>query len=547
MWEARCPWPCRSRTKGRSVRESDFGLLETELYQRRWRVLVMTAIGTFMTPLDSSIVSVALPAIGPHLHLSYTEALWVQAAYLLVISILLIPVGRLADMHGPLRFYMMGTILFGLASIGAALSFNGTSLIVARSIQGAGGALMFSTSAAILTSVFPGKERGRVLGLNVMVAYLGLTLGPPIGGLIVSHTSWRWIFLLNVPVALLTLLVGWNLLPAEQRDRAALIAREAVSRVHHRIDLVGAAILGGMLVCFFLPLTFSPFWGWGSGRTVGLFVAAVVLFGVFVVFEGRVDEPILDLNLVRRNRTFAAANMATLLNYVAVFGIIVFTAVFLEIVQGRSPERSGLILLAQPALMAALSPFAGRLSDRVGSRALVTCGQIFIAAGMVQLALLSAVSPTSRVMLALATVGVGMAGFSSPNTSAVMGSVPRSQLNVASGFLATMRFAGQGMSIAVLGAIAAAGLGPSGGRVILLGETASKASAATYATGYRQAMFVGAGIAVLAAIISFVQERRGQEGAAEPSPETAGRLDGAPGSELGGRSGPEPNTRPADA
>jgi EmrB/QacA subfamily drug resistance transporter len=507
----------------------------------------MTAIGTFMTPLDSSIVSVALPAIGPHLRLSYTEALWVQAAYLLVISILLIPVGRLADMHGPLRFYMMGTILFGLASIGAALSFSGTSLIVARSIQGAGGALMFSTSAAILTSVFPGKERGRVLGLNVMVAYLGLTLGPPVGGLIVSHTSWRWIFLLNVPVALLTLLVGWNLLPAEQRDRAALIAREIVPRIRRRIDLVGAATLGAMLVCFFLPLTFSPFWGWGSGRTVGLFAAAVVLFGVFVAFERRVDEPILDLNLVRRNRTFAAANAATLLNYVAVFGVIVFTAVFLEIVQGHSAERSGLILLAQPVLMAALSPFAGRLSDRVGSRALVTCGQILIAGGMVQLALLSAVSPTSRVMLALATVGVGMAGFSSPNTSAVMGSVPRSQLNVASGFLATMRFAGQGMSIAVLGAIAAAGLGPNGGRVILLGEAASKASAATYATGYRQAMFAGAGVAVLAAIISFVQERRGQGGAAEPSPETAGPPGGALGSELGGGSGAELSMRPADA
>jgi MFS family permease len=302
-----------------------------------------------------------------------------------------------------------------------------------------------------------------------------------------------------------------------------------------------------MLVCFFLPLTFSPFWGWGSGRTVGLLVAAVLLFGVFVVFEGRVDEPILDLNLVRRNRTFAAANMATLLNYVAVFGVTIFTAVFLEIVQGHSAERSGLILLAQPVLMAALSPFAGRLSDRVGSRALVTCGQMLVAAGMVQLALLSAVSPTSRVMLALATVGVGMAGFSSPNTSAVMGSVPRSQLNVASGFLATMRFAGQGMSIAVLGAIAAAGIGPNGGRVILLGEAASKASAATYATGYRQAMFVGAGVAVLAAIISFAQERRGQGGAAESSPETAGPLGGALGSELGGGSGAELSMRPANA
>ena len=505
------------------MRGSDVGLQEAELYQHRWRVLAMTAVGTFMTPLDSSIVSVALPAIGPHLHLSYTEALWVQAAYLLMISILLIPVGRVADMHGPLRFYMMGAIIFGLASIGAALSFNGPSLIAARSIQGAGGALMFSTAAAIVTSVFPASERGRALGLNVMVAYLGLTLGPPIGGLIVSHTSWRWIFLLNVPVAVATLLVGWDLLPAERRDRAARLVGELASRVGRRIDLVGAVLLGAMLVAFFLPLTFSPFWGWGSRLTIGLLVAAAVLFAAFLLFERRAREPILDLNLVRHNRTFAAANTATLLNYVAVFGVTIFTAVFLEIVQGHSAQRSGIMLLAQPVLMAALSPFAGRLSDRVGSRTLVTCGQILIAAGMFQLALLSAGSSTWQVMVALATVGVGMAGFSSPNTSAVMGSVPRSQLNVASGFLATMRFAGQGMSIAVLGAIAASGLGPNGGRVILLGEAASKASAATYAVGYREAMFVGVGIVLLAAVISFLQEPlrhvRSEVPSQEPAPE----------------------------
>ena len=497
---------------------TDIGLLEAELYQRRWRVLVMTAIGALMTPLDSSIVSVALPAIGPHLHLSYTEALWVQAAYLLVISMLLIPVGRVADLHGPLRFYLAGALVFGLASIGAALSFNGASLIAARTVQGAGGALMFSTSAAILTSVFPSKDRGRVLGLNVMVAYLGLTLGPPIGGLIVTHTSWRWIFLLNIPVALATLVLGWNLLPAERRDRALLLGGELGSPVRRRIDFVGAGILGIMLVTFFLPLTFSPFWGWGSKLTIGLLVAAVLLFAAFVAFERRVREPILDLALVRRNRTFAAANTATFLNYVAVFGVTIFTAVFLEIVQGRSAQRSGLMLLAQPVLMAGLSPFAGRLSDRIGSRVLVTCGQVFIAAGMVQLAYLSAVSPTWRVMLALATVGVGMAGFSSPNTSAVMGSVPRYQLNVASGFLATMRFAGQGMSIAVLGAIAAAGLGPNGGRVILLGEAASKASASAYAVGYHRAMLTGAGIAIAAAVSSLMQERLG---APRPGPTDA--------------------------
>jgi EmrB/QacA subfamily drug resistance transporter len=470
-------------------------------------VLLLIAIGTFMTPLDSTIVSVALPAIGPHLHLSYTEALWVQAAYLLVISILLIPVGRVADMRGALRFYLLGTIIFGLASIGSAVSFNGASLIVARSFQGAGGAFMFSTSAAIVTSVFPTSERGRALGFNVMAAYIGLTLGPPVGGLIVSHTSWRWIFLLNVPVALATLLIGWGLLAPEKRDRLVLLARGAGSRARHRIDLVGAAILGVMLVAFFLPLTFSPFWGWGSVRSIVLLALAAAAFVVFVLFEGKVEEPILDLNLVRRNRMFASANFAALLNYMAVFGVTIFTAVFLEVAQGRSAQQSGLILLAQPVLMAALSPFAGRLSDRVGTRVLVSGGMTLIAVGMVELALLSASSPVWRVMLALASVGVGMAGFSSPNTSAVMGSVSRSQLNVASGFLSTMLFTGQGISIALLGAITAAGLGPNGGRVILLGEAASHASAVTYASGYREAMFVGAAVALLGAIVSALRGR----------------------------------------
>lgn len=480
-----------------------------ELQRRRWRALAIASIGTFMVPLDASIVAVALPAMGPPLHLSYTQALWVQAAYLLVTSVLLIPVGRITDSRGLVRYYLLGTTIFGLGSAAAALAPSGSFLIVARCIQGVGGAFIFSTSAAIVTSVFPAKERGRALGLNVMATYVGLTAGPPIGGLIVSHASWRWIFLINVPIAIITLLVGWVLIGAERRDREAARSRVAAEaeggtllRTARRVDFLGAGLLGALLVALFIPLTFSPFWGWHSAKTIGLLVLAVLFLIAFIVTEKRTRDPVFDLDLLRHNRTFAAANSAVFLNYVAVFAVTTLTAVFLQVVHGLSPQRAGLILLAQPVLMAALSPFTGRLSDRVGSRLLASAGMVLIAGGMVQLGFLS--TSLGRALIALGTIGVGMSLFSAPNISAIMGSVERSQLSVASGFLSTMRFTGQGISIAVLGAIAAASLGAEGGRVILLGEAASKSSAAFFADGYHLAMFVGAGLAFVGAAISLL-------------------------------------------
>jgi EmrB/QacA subfamily drug resistance transporter len=488
---------------------------ESELEQRRWHVLMLASLGAFMTPLDSSIVAVALPAIGPSLHLSYTEALWVQAAYLLVISILLIPFGRLADQHGLVRFYIAGVIVFGLSSVAAALSLNGPFLIAARCVQGAGGAFMASTSAALVTAVFPPHERGRALGINVMAVYIGLAAGPPLGGLIVTHFGWRWIFLINAPIALATVLSGWTFLGSERRDRVAALKRVARSEADwerhstsRHIDVAGASILGLMLAALFVPLTFISFWGWASPRTLGLLAVAAVLFIAFVLVEDRVSDPMLDLELLRKNRLFAAATTAALLNYAAVYGVVIFTAVFLEIAQSYSAQRAGLILLVEPVLMAALSPLAGRLSDRLGSRLLATTGMLLVALGMLELALLSVSGPMWRVLLALATVGVGMAAFSAPNTSAVMGSVHRSRLSLASGFLGTMRFTGQGISIALLGAIAASKLGPAGGRVLFLGEAASHSAAVAFAAGYREAMLAGAALAVVGGAISLV---RGQK------------------------------------
>jgi MFS family permease len=263
-----------------------------------------------------------------------------------------------------------------------------------------------------------------------------------------------------------------------------------------------------------VPLIFVPFWGWMSPLTLGLLGGFVVLLVAFVLVESRVHDPVLDLDLVRKNRVFAAGTVAAFLNYAAVYGVTTLTAVFLEIAQGYSPQHAGLLLLVQPVFMAGLSPVFGRLSDRIGSRVLATGGMLLAAAGTTQLGLLPSPAPAWRVLVALGVVGIGMAAFSSPNTSSVMGSVQRSRLSLASGFLGTMRTAGQGVSIALLGAIAASGLGPTGGRVIFLGEKASEAAASSFSNGYHTAMLVAAGLAAAGALVSMVQG---------PRPEEAGR------------------------
>ena len=479
-----------------------------ELSQRRWRVLVIASLGVFMVTLDSSILAVALPVMGTQLHLTFSEALWVQAAYILIITILVIPIGRMAERRGLLRSYALGVLLFGLFSVVAALSPGGLFLILARVFQGIGGALVLTTSAAIITAAFPPQERGRALGLNMMAATIGLTLGPPLGGLIVTHLGWRWIFLINAPVAVATLAGGWDLLGAERRDRANALTSPEYRARSSRIDFTGATLLGMLLAALFVPLIFSPLWGWVSGRTLGPLVAAAILLVLFVIVEGRVDDPILDLGLFRHNRVFAAATTASLLYHGASYGVTIFTAVFLEVVQGRSAQLAGLILLTQPAVMTCVTPFAGWLSDRFGSHGLSAVGMVVTAAGTGQLALATSTAPIWRIFAALATLGLGLSLFSSPNFSAIMGSVDRSHLGVASGVFATTRFCGQGISIAILGAIAASKLGPTGGRVILLGKSAGVNNAQAFAAGYREAMLVGAGLAIVGALISLVRERK---------------------------------------
>jgi EmrB/QacA subfamily drug resistance transporter len=466
------------------------------LEERRWVLLALTCIGAFMAPLDGSIVAVALPKMGPALNLSFGAALWVQASYLLTMAVLLIPLGRLADQRGRMHFYLAGIVIFTAGSLAAALSFNGATLILSRIVQGSGGALLTATSAAIVTAVFPPSERGRALGLNVMSVYAGLSVGPPLGGFLVDHFGWPWIFLVNLPIGLGVFAWGWFLLPVrEMRTQAS------------RSDLPGTLLLGGSLVCLLVPLSFGSQWGWAMPRTWLLLVAAALLVGAFLFAETRAKAPLLDLDLLRRNRLFAMANLAALLNYMALYGIAILTAVHLQLVQGYSARVTGWIMLSQPLVQSCLSPLAGRLSDRVGSRALSTTGMLITALGMGLLATMGRQADIPQVVTALVVVGLGMAAFSAPNTSAIMGSVDRGQLSVASAFLGTMRVMGQALSIAILGGIAASRLG-AGGWQELLKQGSSSTAAEAFSWGYAAAMLTGALLALLGAGASLTRGGR---------------------------------------
>ena len=479
-----------------------------ELHERRWELLALSSVGAFMAPLDGSIAAVALPAISPDLHLSFSASIWVQAAYLLAMAVLLIPLGRLADHRGRVHFYLAGIVVFTFGSLLAALSMNGPWLIVSRTIQGAGGALMSATAAAIVTAVFPPRERGRALGINVMAVYVGLSVGPVLGGQLVDHFGWRSIFLVNLPIGVAGLIWGWLLLPRGERQEAAA----------PRPDVFGTVLLGAALICLLVPLTFASEWGWAAARTVSLLVLSAASLAAFVFTEVRVKDPVLDLDLLLHNRLFASANLAALLNYMALYAISILTAVFLEVVQGKSAGLTGWIMLGQPGVQALLSPLSGRLSDRVGSRLLSTSGMVIIAAGMVLLATMPAGVGIPRVVASLALVGLGLAAFSAPNTSAIMGSVGRSQLSVASAFLGTMRVTGQALSVAVLAGIAASKLGRLGGRVLYSGghgagsHALALLAATHYAQGYRMAMVTGAGLALVGAVASLTRGAHAAQG-----------------------------------
>jgi EmrB/QacA subfamily drug resistance transporter len=405
-----------------------------EVASVRRAVAFVVNLGAFLTPFMAASLNLGLPAMGRELHMSATTLSWVASAYLLSAAVFTVPFGRIADIYGRRRILLYGNALFALFSLLAVFATSAAMMLTIRALQGLAGAMLFSTGTALLTSVFPPGDRGRVLGNSVTAVYLGLALGPFAGGFLTQHFGWRGIFVVNfllgvvLVVAVLTRLHGeW----AEARGES--------------FDSLGAMIYGATLVA--LMVGFSRL---STATGICLVSLGLIGLGVFIAWENRRRSPVLDISLFRANPVFAFSSLAALIHYSATFAVTFVLSLYLQSAKGLSPQQAGLVLFAQPAMMALFSPLAGRLSDRIEPRVLSSLGMSLTAAGIFLLSFLHAETSITLVVVDLVLLGVGFAFFSSPNANAVMSSLDKRHLGVGSGILGTMRLLGQNLSMGMV-------------------------------------------------------------------------------------------------
>jgi EmrB/QacA subfamily drug resistance transporter len=399
----------------------------------RRTALVSANLAAFLTPFMSSAVNVAMPAIGKEFSMSAVALGWVATAFMLFAAMCLVPLGRVADIVGRRKVFAAGLAVHTAATALAALAPSGGVLIAARGLQGLGGAMIFGTAIAVLTSVFPPGERGRVLGWNTAATYLGLSLGPVLGGFFVQAWGWRSIFWATALVSLAALVLV-----------VAKLDREWAEARGEGFDWAGSALFGLGLVALMYGFSRlrSPI---GPFLTLG----GLAALAAFAAVEARARAPVLDLRFFRRNRIFLFSNLAALVNYSSTWAVGFLLSLYLQYIKGLPPHRAGLVLIAQPVLMALCSPLAGKLSDRTEPRVIASLGMALTAAALLLFAFLRADTSFPVLVAGLAVLGLGFGLFSSPNTNAVMGSVEKRHYGVASATLGTMRLSGQMMSAGV--------------------------------------------------------------------------------------------------
>jgi EmrB/QacA subfamily drug resistance transporter len=396
--------------------------------------LIAATLASFLTPFMGASINIALPPIGREFGLDAVTLGWVATAYILAAAVFLLPFGRLADIFGRKKIFIAGLASFTITSVLVALVQNGAQLLIARVAQGVAGALLFGTGMAILTSIFPPSERGRVLGLNAAAVYIGLSLGPTVGGVVTdSSFGWRGIFLLNAILAFFALVIVITQLKTEFQECKG-----------EAFDLKGAVVYGLALCALMLGFSELP-----NSIGFALIVAGGIGLTAFIFLESRIPFPLLSVKIFRHNTVFAMSNAASLINYAATFATGFLLSLYLQFVKGFSPTDAGLILVAQPIVMALISPYAGRSADKVGARTLASLGMAISAAGLAMFIFIGNDTSMVYIIGALIVLGAGFGLFSSPNTSAVMGSVERRQYGVASATLGTTRLIGQMLSLGI--------------------------------------------------------------------------------------------------
>jgi EmrB/QacA subfamily drug resistance transporter len=406
--------------------------------------LLMVLLNGLSMPMMLSAVNVALPSIAADLAMDAVLLSWVPLAFLISSAALVLSFGRLADMFGRKRMYLIGTAGLIVSSVLATGASSGIELVAYRLLQGVTAAMIYGTHIAIVSSVYPPEERGRVIGLTVAIIYIGLTGGPLVGGWLVGLCGWQTAFLVHVPMCSASLLVGLMWVKAEWRAERP-----------GRFDIVGSILYTISIVTLMVGISSLP-----QLRSIVLITVGVLGFWLFFHHQHRRTDPLFDVSLFYSNRVFTMSCVASVIMYTATFANLVLISLYLQYLRGMTPAAAGFVLMAQPLVMALVSPYAGKLSDRIEPRVISSFGLGFTALGLLLLASIGVTTSMVLIVLYLMTTGLGFSLFSSPNANAIMGSVGAEQYGIAASSVATMRVIGQVSSMGIVAMAFAGTIGP---------------------------------------------------------------------------------------
>ncbi len=409
-------------------------------YSKKWQVLISVAFGVFLATIDSSIVNISLPTFEKELNASFAAVQWVVLSYLLTITVLLLGIGRLADMVGKKKLYISGFMIFMIGSFLCGISARVEYLILFRVVQAIGGAFLMALGPALLAASFPPEQRGQALGFNGLAVSMGIILGPTLGGVILSHWGWHWIFFVNIPMGIIAVVIAYQSLPMDN------------TRHGETFDFIGAILLFLSLISLLFGLTFSQNFGFLSFQTSGLLVLFAVLLILFIKFENKVKQPVIDLSLFR-NGLFRVNLITGFLTFIASSGTIFLIPFYLQNVLGYDPEYAGILMAIFPITLGISGPLAGWLSDKYGFRLLTVLGLSILSFGYMNLSRFSTQTTWLEFVILYLPIGIGMGLFQSPNNSAILSNAASNRLGVVSGLLAITRTLGQTSGIALISAL----------------------------------------------------------------------------------------------
>lgn len=403
----------------------------------RWTLLGTVSFAALLTAMTASVINIALPDMAREFAIDPSRAAWIILSFLLTVTVLLLVAGRLGDMFGAGRVYLTGFVIFGIGSLACALAPTEATLIVSRVVQATGSALVTASSPALLVQSVPSNRRGFAMGLMSTAVYIGLSIGPPIGGELMRVFGWRSIFYAMAAAFVIVLLIGLRSLPLA-----------AIPRTKHSFDYLGAAMIGVGNVSFLLVCSRVPAWGWTHPLTVTLALTSVVLAPLFVLYELRHPSPTVDPRLFRSSM-FSSATAATMINYTTLFLAMYLLPFALRDGQGLDASRTAQVLAAQAVGMAVFAFASGWLSDKIGSRWLAAGGMMLLAAGLAGLAWMWPTTGHVTPALWMFVCGAGTGIFVTPNSSALMGAAPKTQQGTAGAIMGLGRSLGMALGVAI--------------------------------------------------------------------------------------------------